>query len=210
MPSANFFNGWYQKGQEMLMSGQLDKAEELIERAHFSGMFKISEHCLAHWAKYKLALCQKKHVHAFGHLLLMAISPISPLVYLAQRLGIFLPMHPKLKLAYELEMKTAHHALVNRDIQTAKLHFGRSHILGSHFCFSHFRCHYGLAKLEFQQRNWRGFVIQSVRTFGALGTRFAIGFFGVTGHPGSSEIPIGQRFPVPDDLKQFLRLQGIL
>ena len=55
-----------------------------------------------------------------------------------------------------------------------------------------------------RRRSLQGILIQLLRLIGTPFTRFAVPFFGVTGHPGTSERAMGTHWPIDEELKRLL------
>ena len=204
------FQELYRKGfQAFLEDKNYKQAEVFYEEAHFTGVFATKSHFLAHYAKFRLALAQKNLLLGSLQIFLMLIAPITPLTFLFYKLKIFLPMHPTVKKMFEDELKKGHKAFQDRSLEQAWYHFGRAHILGSHFCFPHVRTHFWMLRIEWLSRSPIGIGVQISRFLGAFGTRLLVNFFGVTGNPGWSKYPIGTRLSLEKDLKNLLTLQGL-
>lgn len=205
---VNFQTEW-NIGWEYFAAKNLDQAKIHFERAHYYSVFSVKSHFLAHYAKWYIAKTEKKYSHMALHVFLMMLAPISWFAYFFHKIKLFLPMHFDLKQAFDKEMELAETSYHIRDFDTALRHLGRAHILGSHFCFPHFRTHFRMLKIEWKRHVCKGMIIQISRTIGALGTRFLVHFFGVTGNPGWSSYPIGTRLPIAEDLKMLLNKQDL-
>ena len=106
-------------------------------------------------------------------------------------------------------MRRAEEAFARGDDATAVHHYGRGHIVGSYFCFSHLLSHAGMLRVGLRKRDWREVRVQALRVTGTLGTRLFVPFFGITGNPGSADRPIGSRYPIPSDLAEILARQSL-
>lgn len=204
-----FKNEW-DLGWKYLAVNDIKNAKSSFERAHYYGVFSVKHHFLAHYAKLRLAIAERLYTHVILQLFLMLLAPISRIIFIFYKIKLFLPMHPELKIMFDKEMEQAKIFYKMGVFEKALHHLGRAHILGSHFLFPHLRTHLGMLKIEFHNRYFKGVIIQMMRMIGALGTRFLVHFFGVTGNPGWSQYRIGTRLPVPEDLRQALIKQGLL
>jgi hypothetical protein len=114
-------------------------------------------------------------------------------------LGLWVPCGSQLhdQLCYEAEL--AHKYFEENNLEKASLHYGRVHILGSHFVQWHATSHWGHWKLDTMRGSSTRFKIrQTLRLVGTIGTRLFVPFFGITGHPGDSSISVGAHVPIQD------------
>ncbi len=109
--------------------------------------------------------------------------------------------------ALAAEILAARGALREGDLATAEHHAGRVHILGSYYAISHWYSHRIHLSIEWRRRSLQGILIQLLRLIGTPFTRLAVPFFGVTGHPGTSERAMGTHWPIDNELQTLLDTQ---
>lgn len=198
------FYGFYRAGQQELSKKNFGEAYEMFEKAHYLGIFQTLTHVQAHWGKFLVLRGQRKFQKEMLELFFLVMAIFTPFTKLSHRIGLFLPMHPVTKQAFDREYQLAVTEYQVGNFDQALHHLGRAHILGSHFAFSHFVTHSLMLKIELRRVNFHGILVQSMRTVGALFTRLLVHRSGVTGNPGYSSFPIGARLPVASDLRPAL------
>jgi hypothetical protein len=126
-----------------------------------------------------------------------------------ERRGWIRTMSPELRAAFTSELANAEAAFARGDEDAAMHHYGRGHMLGSYFCFSHLLSHAGMLRVGLRRGDWREVRVQGLRALGTIGTRALVPFFGVTGNPGSADRPIGSRYELPPDVAALLARQSL-
>ena len=81
------------------------------------------------------------------------------------------------------------------------------HVLGSFYAITHGYSHLAHLQIDWRRRSARGVVVQALRLMGTPFTRLLVPFFGVTGHPGSSDRAAGTRWPIDAELQTLLDAQ---
>jgi hypothetical protein len=124
-----------------------------------------------------------------------------------ERRGLLHGPLPPLRMALAYEITAARAALAVGDLTAATHHGGRVHVLGSFYAVTHGYSHLVHLQVDLRRRDWRGAAIQAVRLLGTPFTRPIVPFFGVTGHPGTSDRQAGTRWPIDGDLQELLDAQ---
>jgi hypothetical protein len=117
------------------------------------------------------------------------------------------PLVPALEAAIAEEVVQARRALQKKDYARAEHHAGRVHILGSYFFVPHGFSHATHLRICLAAGDLRGAMTQALRLAGTPGSALFTPYFGSTGHPGSSDRPVGSRWPIPADLQELLEQQ---
>jgi hypothetical protein len=124
-----------------------------------------------------------------------------------ERRGLIHGALPPLRAALGREIEGARAALDAADLEEATRHAGRVHVLGSFYAVTHAYSHYVHLRVDLRRRDLRGAAIQAVRLLGTPFTRPIVPFFGVTGHPGTSDRAAGTRWPIEPELQALLDAQ---
>ena|SRR3990167_142454 len=74
--NAEFQKEWL-IGWALLGANKLEEAKLAFERAHHLGVFSTKNHFLAHYAKWRIALLEKKTSHVILQLFLMLIRVLT-------------------------------------------------------------------------------------------------------------------------------------
>jgi hypothetical protein len=137
-------------------------------------------------------------------------APVRALIAASRALehrGILHGPLPPLREALAREIHASRDALAAGDLEGATQHGGRVHVLGSFYAVSHAYSHYMHLRVDLRRGDVRGAAIQAVRLLGTPFTRPIVPFFGVTGHPGTSDRAAGTYWPIDRELQDLLDAQ---
>jgi hypothetical protein len=124
-----------------------------------------------------------------------------------ERRGLLHGPLPPLRQALAREILAARSALAAGDLDAATRHAGRVHVLGSFYAITHWYSHQTHLRIDLRRGDVGGALIQALRLAGTPFTRPIVPFFGVTGHPGSSDRAVGSRWPIDPELQDLLDAQ---
>jgi hypothetical protein len=124
-----------------------------------------------------------------------------------ERRGVLHGPLPPLREALAREVHAARTAFVAGDLEGATRHAGRVHILGSFYAVTHAYSHLMHLRVDLRRGDVVAAAIQAVRLLGTPFTRPIVPFFGVTGHPGTSDRAAGTRWPIDRELQDLLDAQ---
>ena len=111
-------------------------------------------------------------------------------------------MNQALRQLFEVEMEYARGCMNAGRLDVAMRHLQRAHIIGQRHVVSHVRAHWAMLRIGWMRRSPFEVIGQMVRiVLGALGS--AVGIV-PTGNPGSTDIGMFRRVPVPADLQAMM------
>jgi hypothetical protein len=116
------------------------------------------------------------------------------------------PLRP-MREALAREITGAREALAAGDLGGATRSAGRVHVLGSFYAIPHAYSHIVHLRVDLARGDAWGVAVQALRLVGTPFTRPIVPFFGVTGHPGTSERAAGTRWPIEPELQALLDAQ---
>src|SRR5262245_59270388 len=109
-------------------------------------------------------------------------------------------MSPKLREAYESEMRAADAAQRVGSLDLAFQHLERAHILGQQYVATHVRTHLAMLRIGWQRRDLREIVGQVVRVpAAAIGSALGVP---PGGNTGGANVGFFAQMPIPADLKE--------
>ena len=107
-------------------------------------------------------------------------------------------MHPKLRNAFEAEMRAANREIAQGCLSCAQRHLETAHVLGQAWAGPHVRAHWGMLRVAIKRRAAGDAWGQMLRiVLGAIGS--AIGLL-PDGNTGSSKVSMFKRMPVHPEL----------
>lgn len=109
-------------------------------------------------------------------------------------------MSPKLKAAFDAEMKLAKILFDRKDFSKCFYHLERAHILGQRYYIPHVINHGWMLRVGFRQRNIREIIGQLLRILGSAGS--LVGWIPIGNTGGANVSPI-KSMPIPSDLAQY-------
>ena len=124
-----------------------------------------------------------------------------------ERRGLLHGPLPPLREALAREIRATRAALAAGDLEGATRHGGRVHVLGSFYAITHAYSHLTHLRVDLRRGDRWGAAVQAVRLLGTPFTRPIVPFFGVTGHPGTSDRAAGTRWPIERELQDLLDAQ---
>jgi hypothetical protein len=111
-------------------------------------------------------------------------------------------VNPKLRDAFELEMRAADTARGEGSLDLAFHHLERAHILGQQYVATHVRTHLAMLRIGFVRRDLREIVGQIVRVpAAAIGSALGVP---PGGNTGGANVGFFARMEIPSDLKVLL------
>lgn len=113
-----------------------------------------------------------------------------------------MPMKPKLRAAFEAELREAHHSELRGDVSRAWRHLERAHVLSQEYAGPHVRVHCQMFAFGWRRRDVRELVGQLARILVA-GPGSWLGRAPL-GNTGGANVSILTPMPIPEDLRALL------
>lgn len=113
-------------------------------------------------------------------------------------------MNPKIKKAYQIEIKSFTDAVATKDWTAAWFHVERAHILGQYFVVPHIETHWLMFGLALKSANYKEMLAQIPRLL--LAAPGSLTGKAPKGNPGSSRVGIFTPSETPEDLSRILDL----
>ena len=110
-------------------------------------------------------------------------------------------MHRPLKSAFELEMNQALVWYYQFDFCKAFYHAERAHILGQAYVWPHFRSHWLMMRIGWQQGDYKQVTGQLPRLLASL---FISKIWVPAGNTGGVNVSPLRQMPIPEDLRELL------
>jgi hypothetical protein len=111
-------------------------------------------------------------------------------------------MSPKLRTAYESEMREAEALRRTGDLDAAFHRLERAHILGQQYVATHVRTHLAMLRIGVQRRDAREIIGQIVRLpAAAIGSALGVA---PGGNTGGANVGFFAQMEIPPDLKALL------